>query len=89
MCTSDLQTELETSCDLTNATEMHVEVRISATGVPTFYCGATEAALALLTTPTAIGPFDNGDSMVAYFAYIGAAGTVEPLLDYIEIGLVK
>lgn len=83
------QTELEPTCDLTAGQEMHVEVRISAAGVPSYYCGATEAGLTLLTTPTAIGPFATGDVMVPYIAYIGTTSTVELLINYVEIGLVQ
>jgi len=82
------QTELEATCDIGDGETWIFEVRVSATGVPTYYCAQTaETGLALLTTPTAIGPFESGDVMVPYIAYLGTAGTTEPKLDFIEVGL--
>jgi hypothetical protein len=82
------QTELESSCDIGDGETWIFEVRISATGVPTYYCVQdTEESLALLTTPTAIGPFASGDVMVPYIAYLGTAGTTEVKVDFVELGI--
>ena len=82
------QTELESSCDIADGETWVFEIRVSATGVPTFYCvESVEGSLALLTTPTAIGPFESGDVMVPYIAYLGTAGTTEIKLNFIEVGL--
>lgn len=82
------QTELESSCDMADGETWVFEIRVSAIGVPTFYCVEnTEASLALLTTPTAVGPFESPDVMVPYIAYVGTAGTTEIKLNFIEVGL--
>jgi hypothetical protein len=81
------KTELEATCDISDTTEIIFEISLSATGVPTFRCGATEAALAALTTPTAgIASFEAGDVFVPYFAALnGASAGGEYHITFVEI----
>ncbi|KKL13640.1 hypothetical protein LCGC14_2523710, partial [marine sediment metagenome] len=82
------QTELESTCDIGDTETWVFEIRISATGVPTYYCAQdNETDLALLTTGTAVGPFEIPDVMVPYIAYVGTAGTTEIKINFIEVGL--
>jgi hypothetical protein len=81
------KTELETTCDLSDTTEMIFEISLSATGVPTFRCGATEATLAAVTTPTAgIASFEAGDVIVPYISVQnGASAGGEYHITFVEV----
>jgi hypothetical protein len=79
-------TELEVTCDLDDNTDMIFEVQLSATGIGSFYCGATEATLALLTTPTVLAGFEAGDVFVPYVSFQnGASAGGEYHLLFVEI----
>jgi hypothetical protein len=79
-------TELEAGCDMADNTDMIFEIQLSATGIGTFLCGATEATLAAVATPTVLAGFEAGDIFVPYVSMQnGAAAGGEYHLLFVEI----
>jgi hypothetical protein len=79
-------TALVPACDIADTTEIIFEIQISATGVGTFLCGATEATLAAVATPTITAGFEAGDVFTPYMAVLnGAAAGGEYHITFVEL----
>jgi len=86
-------TDEQTTCDLSDAEEIHVRIEVSTAGAFAFYHAATEAALATataLTETNATGVAAAGDMLVPFiFMEQDTAADTEIKILYVEIGEVQ